>query len=48
MLHSLLYTNHLSIFVFTFDKNIFKEVIIVLLHLLIGHISKMGPVRCLG
>ena len=40
--------NHLSVFVFTLHKDIFKEVVIVLLHLLISHIGQMGAVCSLG
>ena len=40
--------NHLAVFVLTLHKDIFKEVVVVLLHLLISHIGQVGAVCCLG
>ena len=39
---------HLAILVLALHKHIFKEVVIVLLHFLIGHLIQVGTVGSLG
>merc|ERR1719435_19590 len=37
-----------SVFVLALNKHVFEEIIIVLLHLLVSHVGKMGAISCLG
>jgi len=39
---------HLSIFIFTLDKHVLEEVVVVLLHLLVRHVGQVRPVSCFG
>ena len=42
------FISYLSIFIFTFNKNILEKVVIMLLHLLVSHICEMRTVCRLG
>ena len=39
---------NLTILVLALNKDVFKEVIIVLLHLVVRHIGQVGTISCLG
>ena len=39
---------YLAILVLTLDKHVLEEVVVVLLHLLVGHVGQVGAVSGLG
>ena len=38
---------NLSVFVFALNKDVLEEVVVVLLHLLVGHVGQVGAVSSL-